>query len=176
MLVMCFMIIGCGTNEGEKDAVIKMDDVKTVSGRKVKVIELSDNKGTDVDVVIESITYQDSYYVGFMDMYYKVNNLVDNNFKEVKFAVLAWDRDGFPLKLNEVDYTDIVLINNLPSMGSEEYVHEIHQTLDIGYISMFMSEYTDFDGNTWVNPIMEEIKELEGTMLKDTNLSYFVFE
>ena len=111
-----------------------------------------------------------------MDITYTVSNLVDNNFKDVNFAVLAWDREGFPLKLDEVNYTSNFSIDNLASYAQKDFTHEIATVLDIGYMSMFVSDYTDFDGNYWVNPIMENIAELEGTMVQDTQLSYFTFQ
>ncbi len=176
-VIILLCIIGCNNTEIEpeyaqehdSDATVSMDDIK------VSNLALSDNKGDEVPMVVNSISYQETF-TDFMNISYELENLTDTDYKEVKLAALAWDKDGFPLKLSSSEYTEYFIVDNVKAKTVQGYTHQIADFIEIGHMSLFVCEYTDFEDNTWENPIMESISELEGNRLSDTDISYFTFE
>lgn len=142
------------------------------------VLAYSDPNGTEVPVVVNHVSYNESFYVGFMDITLDITNVTEDDYRDMTFVALAWDRDGFPI---EFDYTDdpypyLMDCNNLGAFSTDQRSWQHGEYFEIGYISVFLAECTDFDGETWVNPVMEYVDEHKGEKLDETQLAYYVFE
>lgn len=134
------------------------------------------NEMVPVRIRYESLGYRQRSYGGALSIGYRIENITDKPYKEVVFAILAWDQDGFPLKLNTVDYTIYCSHNNIEPFENENYsntMQDMYYDGEIEYMSCFPVSYTDFDGNKWINPVMDHIDDWEGKLLEDTPVCYY---
>jgi len=143
-------------------------------------VEYTNNSGDELPIVVNHISYQESYWTGFMDITFEIENLTQTDYKNVSMAVLAWDSEGYPIKIcgmyeYDADYVNYIGLENISPEEVSEYSYTF-ETADIAYMSVFLSYYEDFEGNEWENPIIEEIEENQGQKLDQTELYYFTFE
>lgn len=162
-----------GDSEHKDDANVSLDDIIAESD----YAEYSDNKGDDVPVIVNNVSYGESDFVGFMDIRLDVTNTTENDYRDMTFIALAWDSNGYPI---EFDYTDdpypyTMTCNNLGPNATEQYSWQHGEYYKIAYMSVFLVECTDFEGNTWKNPAMDYVDEHKGEKLQTTKLSYFTF-
>lgn len=144
-------------------------------------MEYTNNSGDNLPIVVNQISYQDSYWTGFMDITFEIENLTQTDYKHVSLAVLAWDSEGYPIKIcgmyefYETDYVNYIGLENVSPAKVNEYSYTF-ETADIAYMSVFLSYYEDFEGNEWENPIIAEVEENQGQKLDETELYYFSFQ
>ncbi|BAK81150.1 hypothetical protein RATSFB_0588 [Candidatus Arthromitus sp. SFB-rat-Yit] len=91
---------------------------------------------------------------------------------DIKNAVLgfvAWDANNFPVKIkSKYDFTDgeyfkRVNCNDVNLVNGTSYGENSGLSIDNDNIAKFkpiVISYTDFDGNTWENPLLEEFKKM----------------
>lgn len=91
---------------------------------------------------------------------------------DIKNAVLgfvAWDANNFPVKIkSEYDFTDgeyfkRVNCNDVNLVNGTSYGENSGLSIGNDNIAKFkpiVISYTDFDGNTWENPLLEEFKKM----------------
>lgn len=171
-VVIIVLLNTCGGGSEDDGATISVDDIK------VDYTALSDNTGTDVPVIVNQVSYAEAFYVGFTDITLDISNTTENDYRDMKFVALAWDKDGYPIKFKGTDdpYPYLMNCNNLGPNATEQRNWEYADYFEIRYISVFLAECTDFEGNTWVNPAMDYIDEHKGEKLETTQLSYYSFE
>lgn len=170
---MIFGLAACGSDDSGADESQALDPAGLMAGDQYI---LTKNDSRELPVIATAISYGETSYVGFTDVTVSIENTTDTDYKEVTFALLAWDRNGLPLKLDEVNYTCYCSHDNLAAYESGDFTWQYGTAPDIGYMAFFLSEYTDFDGNTWTNPIIDKIPELEGNKLENSHIAYFTFE
>lgn len=144
-------------------------------------MEYTNNSGDNLPIVVNQISYQDSYWAGFMDITFEIENLTQTDYKHVSLAVLAWDSEGYPIRIcgmyefDDTDYVNYIGLENVSPAKVNEYSYTF-ETADIAYMSVFLSHYEDFEGNEWENPIIAEVEENQGQKLDETELYYFSFQ
>lgn len=143
-------------------------------------IEYTNNSEDQLPIVVNQISYQESYWTGYMDITFEIENLTQTDYKDVRLAVLAWDSEGYPIRLCGMyeyapDYVSYIGLENVSPAKVNEYSYTF-ETADIAYMSVFLSYYEDFNGNEWENPITEEVEENQGQKLDETELYYFTFQ
>lgn len=143
-------------------------------------IDYANYSGDELPIVVNQVLIQESYSYGFMDITFEIANLTETDYKDVSMAVLAWDSEGYPIRMCgmwhvESDYVNYIGLENISPKKVSEYTYTFEMA-DIAYMSVFLASYEDFNGNEWENPIMEEVEKNKGQKLDDTELYYFVFE
>lgn len=141
--------------------------------------EFSSNSGDKLPIVVNQISYQESFWTGYIDITFEIENLTQNDYKEASIAILAWDSEGYPIKICgmyefDPDYVSYIGLENIRPREVKEATYNF-ETEDIAYMSVFLSHYTDFHNNEWENPIIKEVEEDQGQKLDETELYYFIF-
>lgn len=143
-------------------------------------IEYTNNSGENLPIVVNQISYQDSYWTGFMDITFEIENMSQTDYKDVRMAVLAWDSEGYPIRMCGMyeyapDYVNYIKLENISPGKVSEYAYTF-ENADIAYMSVFLTYYEDFNGNEWESPIIEEVEKKQGQKLEETELYYFTFQ
>ena len=159
-------------------AVIVVVILITGSGK--NDLEYTNNAGDKLPIVVNDISYGDSYWTNYIDISFEIQNLTQTDYKEASMAVLAWDWDGYPIKLAgmyelEPDFVRYIGLENISPRKSSEETYTF-ETAEIGYMAVFLSSYTTYDGKQWENPIMKKVEKSKGQRLADTELYYFQFQ
>ena len=149
-------------------------------GAKTNDVEYSNNFGDKLPIIVNEISYQDSYWTGFLDITFEIENLTRTDYREVDLAVLAWDREGYPIRICgmyelEPDYVNYISLENLSPKKVSEYSYTIERA-DIAYMSVFLSYYKDYNGKEWTSPIIKKVEKNQGQKLNETKLYYFAFQ
>lgn len=151
-------------------------------------MEYSNNEGTKLPIVVTGIEISEENYSLIESLAtFHVTNLKNTDYKYAEFAVLAWDNDGFPMKLDQPyvfsttdldhDYADYFSGENIRANTSQSYECGFDFKIsDIGYMSVFLVYCEDFASKTWENPIANHWEEIEGRKLEDINIYYFSFQ
>ena len=96
-----------------------------------------------------------------------VKNNSGTSVKNVVVAFVAWDKNGFPIKIHgHIDfsggsyvqrckYDDVNLIDGASSDRNYGLAIDAESTGEISTFKVIVVEYTDFDGNTWENPYFD---------------------
>ena len=143
--------------------------------------EYTNNSGDKLPVVVNGISMSGSSWgEGYVEVTYDIENLSGVEYREVDFAVLAWDSHGFPIKFAgffdlEPDYLKFIVCENMEKNASQEYTYTF-ESEQITYMAVFLESYEDFNGNEWVNPYMEYIEDAKGKKLEDVDIYYFEFK
>lgn len=103
-----------------------------------------------------------------------LNVIIQNNSgTDIKSAVVgfvAWDENNFPVKVVgnldfsggdyfvQVDYGDVNMVNGA-SYG-DGIGFTLAKDSKISKFKAIVTAYTDFDGNIWKNPLLDDFKEL----------------
>lgn len=143
-------------------------------------MEYTNNSGDKLPIVVNGISYQDSFWTGFIDITFEIENLTQTDYKNVHMAVLAWDRDGYPIRLGSMsdfdpDYVSYISFENISPNRTSESSYTF-KSADIAYMSVFLSYYEDFSGKEWENPVIENVEKNQGQKLDETELYYFTFQ
>ena len=169
IFVIMLFVMGCSSPK-----------IKTYGEDDIGNIEYTNNSGDKLPIVVNQISIQNSYYNGYIDIIFEIENLTKTEYRNVNMAVLAWDSDGFPIKNNgmfvaEADYVNYIGIENIGSYETDEYSYTF-ETADIKYMSVFLSYYEDFENNKWENPIINSIEKNKGNKLDRMEIYYFEFQ
>ena len=157
--------------EESKDEVVetpKVEEKKTMT-----VAELNEAINNQPMKVIntEYIVQDDEFKALYPDMLSAV--IQNNSGTDIKNAVVgfvAWDSNNFPVKIEGsfdynggnyftmVDCGDVNMVNG--TTFGEGMGMELSENNNISKFKAIVVSYTDFDGNTWNNPLLEDFKEL----------------
>lgn len=148
--------------------------------------EYSNNEDNRLPIAVTGVEVEEGALFTEPLTTFFVANREDTDYKYAQFAVLAWDTEGFPIRLDqpfvisEADYSseylEIFQIDNVPAQASLRYECTFNYGIsEIGYMTVFLISCEDYSANAWENPIADDLKEIEGCKLKDTDLYYFEF-
>lgn len=157
--------------EESKDEVVetpKGEEKKTMT-----IAELNEAINNQPMKVIntEYIVQDDEFKALYPDMLSAV--IQNNSGIDIKNAIVgfvAWDSNNFPVKIEGsfdynggnyftmVDCGDVNMVNG--TMFGEGMGMELSENNNISKFKAIVVSYTDFDGNTWNNPLLEDFKEL----------------
>ncbi|MBE6966207.1 MAG: zinc ribbon domain-containing protein [Ruminococcaceae bacterium] len=143
-------------------------------------IEYTNNSGTELPVVVKEISIQESFWSGYIDVSFEIENLTGIDFRKATIAVLAWDSEGYPIKLcgmYEMDsnYITYIALENISPYESNKYSYTFEDA-DIEYMAVFASYCEDFESDTWKNPVMKNFEKNQGKKLNETETYYFTFK
>jgi len=151
-------------NEEKKEEVVK---------KAITVEELNAELSKQPMIVIktEYIVQDAEYKALYPD---GLNVIIKNNSgTDIKNAVvgfIAWDENNFPVKIKgqydysggdyyvEVNYKDVNMVNG--ATYGEDRGYFLDEDNKISKFKAIIVSYTDFDGNTWYNPLLEDFKEI----------------
>lgn len=146
--------------------------------------EYTNNDGNKLPIVVTNVEISSDNY-GDCETTFYFTNKENIDYKYAKFAVLAWDKNGFPLKFMQAyaisdftnAYVEFFTVENLSGHDSQSctIVYDFDYS-EIQYMSVFLISYEDFSLNTWESPIIEQWDKVEGHKLEDTDIYYFEFE
>lgn len=157
--------------EESKDEVVetpKVEEKKTMT-----IAELNEAINNQPMKVIntEYIVQDDEFKALYPDMLSAV--IQNNSGTDIKNAIVgfvAWDSNNFPVKIEGsfdynggnyftmVDCGDVNMVNG--ATFGEGMGMELSENNNISKFKAIVVSYTDFDGNTWNNPLLEDFKEL----------------
>lgn len=140
-------------------------------------IEYTNNSGDKLPVVVKEISIQESFWTNYIDVTFEIENLTQTDYRDVNIAVLAWDSEGYPIKLcgmYELDsnYVNYIGLENVSPRELDTYSYTFEEA-DIKYMAVFLSYYEDFENDTWENPVIEDIEKNQGKKLSETETYYF---
>lgn len=110
--------------------------------------------------VVQSEEYK-SLYPDMLNAVF--TNASGKEIKNVTVAYAAWDENNLPVKINgqfdfdggnyiqEVAYDDVNMVDGA-DFGEDTGLNLSENSDNIKTVKAIISEYTDFDGNTWENP------------------------
>ena len=177
-LVSAVMLISCGessssevkidaNNAANKVAENSVEQKKTLNGQ-----ELNDELNNQPVIITET-----QYCEGDPELEYLypdgLNVVVKNNsgtdVKNVVVGLVAWDENNFPVKIKPEygegayfvtgNYSDANMINGA-TFGEGLQFNLDPEGSKIAKFKAIVASYDDFDGNTWVNPLLADFKEL----------------
>ena len=140
--------------------------------------EYTNNAGNKLPIVVNQVLVQDAFSTEYTDISVDVENITDTDYRTVNLAVLAWDSKGLPVELCGMydffgnSYVNYLELENISSKAADTYTFTF-ESADIEYISVFLDECEDFDGNKWENPFMKDIENYQGKKLEDMDIYYF---
>lgn len=142
-------------------------------------IEYTNNSGDKLPIVVNQISIQENW-TGFIDITFEIENLTQTDYRDVRLAVLAWDSEGYPIRLcgmYEIDstYVNYIDLENMSPEELDKYTYTF-EGADIKYMSVFVSYCQDFENEEWENPVIEDIEENQGKKLDETEIYYFTFQ
>lgn len=140
----------------------------------------SDNVGTDVPIMVNSIEKRISDKEGYLDFSFEVENQENKEYSEITFAMKAWNEEGKSVPLlgegdTKGEYIYLLTGEGLSALATEDFYYAFESD-DIKYVSVFCVACTDEKGKEWENPIYQNLKKIEKQNLSDTKLDYFTFE
>lgn len=181
--------VSCGqdNSKAESEVEIKQESIKSDNEDKevvaetpkieekktMTVAELNEALNNQPMTVIstEYVVQHDEFKSLYPDM---LSTVIQNNSgTDVKNAIVglvAWDSNNFPVKIKgkfdynggsyftKVDFGDVNMVNG--AMFGENMGMEISEENTIAKFKAIVVSYTDFDGNTWTNPLLNDFKEL----------------
>lgn len=182
------MVLGvsCGKEEIKSNSKVetKQESVKESKEEVIETPKTQEKKvmtATELEEALNSqpmkvisteyVVQSDEYKALYPDM---LSSVIQNNSgTDVKNAVVglvAWDSNNFPVKIKgkfdynggsyftKVDCGDVNMVDG--ATFGEGMGMEILDDNKIAKFKAIVVSYTDFDGNTWNNPLLEDFKEL----------------
>lgn len=176
-------LVSCGNNDVEKDKVIfsntesnsvKTEEVKDEVKKSLSVEELNNQLNsqpmivTRTEYVVQDAEYK-ALYPDALNVIFQNNSGTDS--KNVIIGFVAWDSNNFPVKIVgtydynggdyyiAVEYSDVNMINGA-SYGEGTGFMLADKKNNISKFKAIVVSYTDFDGNTWNNPLLDDFKDL----------------
>ena len=137
--------------------------------------EYTNNAGNKLPIVVNQVLVQEDFGT---EISVEVENITNTDYRKAYLAVLAWDSKGLPVELCgmydffEDSYVKYLGLENIGSKAADAYTFTF-ESADIEYISVFLDECEDFDGNKWENPFMKDIENYQGKKLEDMDIYYF---
>ncbi|WP_243278273.1 DUF5780 domain-containing protein [Clostridium paraputrificum] len=117
--------------------------------------------------VVQDEEYK-SLYPDFLNVILKNNSGTD--IKDASVGFVAWDKNNFPVKIiGDIDFSDgnyfvpvkfddVNMVNG--ATFGEEGGYMISKDNNIAKFKAIVISYTDFNGNTWNNPLLDDFKNL----------------
>lgn len=112
------------------------------------------------DYMVQSDEYK-ALYPDMLNAIFK--NTSGKEIKNVKIAYAAWDKNNLPVKIvgqfdfdggnyiAQVNYDDVNMLDGA-TYGNDSGFSLSENCKNVKTVKAIVSEYTDFDGNTWQNP------------------------
>lgn len=137
------------------------------------------NDSEALPVQINNVYKTDDYYFTTFD--FDMSNICGVDIEEAVFGMVAWDSNGLPLQMNSMyglEDTYFYRFNGSNIAAGQITQGSISFELeDFKYIQILLLEYTDFEGNTWTNPIASYYEEnYAGEKFDQNTMSALVFE
>ncbi|MCJ1662252.1 DUF5780 domain-containing protein [Staphylococcus sp. NRL 18/288] len=144
--------------------------------------ETIDKKLKKQDVHVENVKFIDKDTDdGYLRTWDQLNPTIVNNsnkdIKEVTLAVVAWDKNGLPIKPDfAMAFSQDAYISNYADdeinltghSSSDKEIFNLESDNKIASYKIIVSAYKDFDGHTWKNPLYEKFEKVYGQKrLKD---------
>ena len=154
--------------------------VTTVWGSKYNV-EYTNNAGDKLPVVVTDITMYDSEWLD-TTVVFDLKNQTSSDYKEATFVLFAWDVDGYPINIDQptvlsfedCDYMERLYCDIIRANDTTCYEGNFDDNIrDAEYISVFLVEYTDFNGKKWESPVLDRLEDIRGKKLDNTETYYF---
>lgn len=151
-----------------------------ILGSRTNDAEYTNNFGDKLPIVVNEISYQSSFWTGYLDITFEIENLTQTDYRTANLAVLAWDSEGYPIRICgmfelEPDYVNYISLENLGPKKMSKQTYTIEDA-DIAYMSVFLSYYEDYNGKEWTSPIIEKVEKNQGQKLSEAKLCYFAFQ
>lgn len=185
VLMLGTMLVSCKNNSSKEDDLTKSNNQNDVieSGNKEKPKQET-KKILTADELINELNNQPlivtktEYIVQdpeLKSLYPDMLNVIiqNNSGTDIKSAVVgfvAWDENNFPVKVVgnldfsggdyfvQVDYGDVNMVNGA-SYG-DGIGFTLAKDSKISKFKAIVTAYTDFNGNTWSNPLLDDFKDL----------------
>lgn len=120
------------------------------------------------EYVVQDADYK-ALYPDILSAVFQNNSGTD--IKSVVIGFVAWDENNFPVKIKhqhnyssgryfETMTADDVNMINGSTYGEDSGMPLSEDCANISTIKAIAVSYTDFNGNTWENPLLDEFKEL----------------
>ena len=138
------------------------------------------NNSENLPVKIENV-YQESVYMGFTTIDFDMVNITDVDIKKATFGIVAWDSNMLPLELTamydiESTYLYRCQGSNIAA-GQTSQASLSFEERDFKYMQILLLEYTDFDGNTWTNPMETYYEEnFAGKKFDENTMTAMIFD
>lgn len=157
--------------EESKDEVVETSKVEEKKTMTVSELNEAINNQPMKVINTEYIVQDDEFKALYPDMLSAV--IQNNSGTDIKNAIVgfvAWDSNNFPVKIEGsfdynggnyftmVDCGDVNMVNG--ATFGEGRGMELSENNNISKFKAIVVSYTDFDGNTWNNPLLEDFKEL----------------
>lgn len=141
--------------------------------------EYTNNSGDKLPIVVKGISKQVQFNDN-VDLTIDIENTTYTDYRKAGLAVLAWDSDGLPIELCglyefESSYLNYWRVDNVAAKTKYTYTTTL-EPADIKYISVFVDNCVDFDGNAWENPLSDDISNYQGKKIEDVDMCYFKFD
>lgn len=184
ILITGMLLISCSkNNSGESDIAKNKGETnnsntniveeKTEEVKKTLTIEELNSELSKLPILITHTEYivQDpelkSLYPDALNVVFQNNSGKD--VKDVVLGLVAWDENNFPVKIqgefiNGKDYYVELSCSDANMINGATYGEDQGLMLDednnINKFKAIVVSYTDFDGNTWDNELLDDFKEL----------------
>lgn len=157
--------------EEAKDEVVETPKVEEKKTMTVTELEEALNNQPMKIISTEYIVQDPELKALYPDMLSAV--IQNNSGTDVKNAVVgfvAWDSNNFPVKIEGnfdynggnyftmVDCGDVNMVNG--ATFGDDMGMELSENNNISKFKAIVVSYTDFDGNTWDNPLLDDFKDL----------------
>lgn len=141
-----------------------------------------DKKLNNQDVHVGTVKFidkdtNDGYVRAFDQLNPIIVNESNKDIKEMTVAVAAWDKNGLPVKpefamaLSGDSYINNYVDEEINLTGhgdSKKEIFNLKDDKDIETYKFIVSEYKDFEGHTWKNPLYDKFEKIYGQKrLKD---------
>lgn len=156
--------------------------ITTIFGSKYNV-EYTNNTGDKLPVIVTDITMYDAEWLD-TTVVFDLKNLTNTDYKEATFVLFAWDADGYPINVDQptvlsfedCDYMEHLYCDIIRANETTSYEGNFDDNIrDAEYISVFLTEYIDFNGEKWESPVLDHLEEIRGKKLDTTETYYFTF-
>lgn len=162
--------------------------VSKVAGPKYD-IEYSNNENIEkLPVTVETISYYTPANGGSVEATFTVKNNSNEALKDCMFIVMGWDEDEYPVMINNMytmywDYADYEYIDAydaeiIKTGETKELTYTFGSDFaNISYMTTFLVSCNDFDGESWENPIANDVieKASNGCRMEDAEVYVFTF-
>ena len=148
--------------------------------------EYSNNSNTEyLPVTVEGISFYSFSSDSLVDVTFTVKNNINEPLKDCTFIVMGWDEDQCPVVVDqaqsiywdyEYEYIDAYDIDVLKAGETQDLTFTFNSDFsNVYYISTFLVSCTDFDGESWENPIADTVIEIaaDGCLLEDVDVYAF---
>ena len=138
---------------------------------KIEMNEKINDGEQDLHISVYYNSMDTSFYSDTDEISGSIRNNTSLDIKDVTIAFLAWDSNGLPLKISELNsgYESYVLEKTFEgiNIAADDYYRDLEVSMEynskVRAITAIYISYTDFYGNTYENPLYKEfLEEYEG--------------